>query len=75
MTRTSQLQKRRLLILATTSQKHVLRDMGMLDAFNAHLNVPVMTTVEHIENVLEVCGASTLVVDMCVPVMLALMLL
>jgi hypothetical protein len=27
--------------------------MGMLDAFNAHVNVSVMTTTEHIQNVLE----------------------
>lgn len=27
--------------------------MGMLDAFNAHVNVPVMTTTEHVQNVLE----------------------
>ena len=33
----------------------MLKEMGMVDAFNAVVNVPVMTTAEHIMSVLEVC--------------------
>lgn len=38
----------------------------MLDAFNATLNVPFMTTVEHVQNVLEVCFCSFSVLFACI---------
>jgi len=41
----------RLLVLATTSQLSILKDMSMNSGFNVILNVPTLTKPEHVKNV------------------------
>jgi len=48
---------RRLLVLATTSNEHFLRDVDLLSSFSTMINVPKLTTTEHIAAVLEETGA------------------
>lgn len=45
---------KRLLILATTTRKSILREMDMLDAFDAEIYVPVINSLEQVEEVLMV---------------------
>lgn len=44
---------RRLLILATTSQRQILEQMDMIDEFSAELYVPTITSLEGIDVVLQ----------------------
>lgn len=44
---------RKLLIIATTSSKHVLEDLGLLDCFNAVVNVPTVNPGAEVGNVLK----------------------
>eukprot|EP00123_Amoebidium_parasiticum_P012524 comp21416_c0_seq1/m.29514 comp21416_c0_seq1/g.29514 ORF comp21416_c0_seq1/g.29514 comp21416_c0_seq1/m.29514 type:complete len:782 (-) comp21416_c0_seq1:235-2580(-) len=44
--------QRRLLVLATTSQRQVLVDMGMMDVFNAVVHVPQLTAIDQVKIVL-----------------------
>jgi len=44
---------RKLLIIATTSSKHVLEDLGLLDCFNAVVNVPTVNPGAEVNTVLK----------------------
>lgn len=44
----------KLLVIATTSQKSILQEMELIDAFNALMYIPNITSLHQIENVLEV---------------------
>ena len=50
-------QNRRLLVLATTSNEHFLRDVDLLSSFSTVITVPKLTTSDHIAAVLEETGA------------------
>ena len=44
---------KRLLIIATTTQKHVLEQMDMSDGFNAEIYIPTITDLSSVEVVLQ----------------------
>lgn len=44
-------QNRRLLVLATTRQLGVMKELGLEDAFNVILNVPSVEKAEHVKQV------------------------
>ncbi|MCP9264364.1 Vesicle-fusing ATPase [Dirofilaria immitis] len=46
-------QNRRLLVIATSSNRSFLRELGLLSAFCTIIDVPALTTVEHIMAVIE----------------------
>lgn len=46
------MQNRRLLVIATTRQPGVLKQLGLEDAFNVILNVPSVEKAEHVKQVL-----------------------
>jgi len=48
---------RRLLVLATTSNEHFLRDVDLLSSFSTVISVPKLTTADNIAAVLEDTGA------------------
>lgn len=49
----SSLQNRRLLVVATSSNRSFLRELGLLSAFCTIIDVPALTTVQHIMAVIE----------------------
>ncbi|VIO95888.1 vesicle-fusing ATPase, putative [Brugia malayi] len=46
-------QNRRLLVVATSSNRSFLRELGLLSAFGTIIDVPALTTVQHIMAVIE----------------------
>jgi vesicle-fusing ATPase len=44
----------KLLLIATTSQKQILQEMEMIDAFNASMYIPNISSLDQIEKVLQV---------------------
>lgn len=47
------LQNRRLLVIATSSNRSFLRELGLLSAFSRIIDVPALSAIEHIMAVIE----------------------
>jgi len=48
------IQGRRLLVIATSSNRDVIHDMGMDKSFDSNINIPCLSTADHICTALEV---------------------